>query len=496
MSATRVIKSAIKIPKRIERGPTDILKALASTVKYSPTEPESNLQDDPYLLPVTPNNKVIFNLSKLNGKMTARFFLNKYPELFFRDDSEPKINAFLPPEEFRADMEFTEDDIKWCIENMDSVNAIIAYNSMKEKGVKLSDEVLLQFFEMICYTNEDRILSLIEIQKKYFIRSSDQHLINQTWNTSSLAHKIFNEIKEDLDPSRVYGAMIAGLSKFNQHETARQVFEEFKETHLDKPLSVEAYDGLLRSVPRLNSSSTTAHDAVDNIVKHMESHLVMPNLLIFNSILDCYRLFNCDNSTAEKALKLINDLRELGIEPSFASYSSLFRILFKSRYRNRIEIFNATLDYILSNGDRSLEVRDQRDVNFLLISIRIFADGLHNMDLTNKLHKIYMRRPNLFSSNHFKSIYLDSHFMLMITTDSIRNTLDFYEAHVPSQFRPSVESYDALAEALELYQVEPDTVKKIGGDTIRYKVADKLKNTTIFRKDPQFEKACDELISQ
>ena len=487
MSASRLAKAAIVIPKRIERGPTDILKALASTIKHVPSEPDRLLQDDPYLLPIRPSDRNFYSLSKLSGISTAKFLLHKHPELFYRDDSEPKVRTFLPPEEFTAEMEFTEDDIKWCIENNDPVNAIVAYNALTKSDVKLSDETLLNFFELLCYSNEDKLYDLVEIQKSCFSKNSDRHLVNQTWNKTGLASKIFNEIKEDLDPPRVYSAMIAGLSKFNEHATAKQVFDDFKEFHANEGLYACAYDGLLASVPNLNSSVSTAHEAVDLIVRHMEEHLVRPNLRVFNSILTCYRRFVCDEETCRKAFNLLNDMRSLNIDPSLFTFINVINIICRSRqnYNKFGNIVPQLLD-IVNSDDSILSIRDDRDPQYLPIGMRIFASQLNSLQLANKLHKVYLKNPNLFIHGGQKQGYLDNYFKLIVTTESMDNIWKFYTAYVPMNFRPSADSYDALAEALDLYQADPKIVKKVGEDIVNFRLNDRIQNDSIFRKDPEY----------
>lgn len=496
MSAARIAKTAIKIPMRIERGPTDILKALASTVRHIPGEPDAVLQDDPFLLPVKPADRTIYTLSKLTGRSTAKFLLNKHPELFFRDDAEPKIDAFLPPEEFRADMEFTEDDIKWCIEHNDPVNGLIAYKSLQDKNVKLTNETLLNFFELICYTNEEKVLDPLDYQKIYFARDNERQLVQQTWKINGVASKIFNQIKEDLDPPRVYSTMIAGLSKFNEHATAKQVFEDFSTNHPDKGLYAIAYDGLISSVPNLNSSVATAHQAVDEIVGHMEQHLVMPNLRVFNSILDCYKRFNCDEVTCQKALKLVNDMRALEIEPSLFTYESLITILCKYKsgrvYR---KLVNDLLDYMVPD-DKLLSIKDDRDTMFLRNCMRLFANYLNSLQLANKLHKIYMKRPNLFASQNYRQMYLDNYFRLIITTERLENIINFYEMHVPMNYRPTADTYDALAEVLDLYQADESVVKRIGNDIITFGLGGRVKNDTIFRKYSDYVEALEQAMTK
>lgn len=496
MATAKVARTVLKIPSRIERGPTDILKALASTVKHVPGIPEISLQDDPYLLPIRPNDRRLYLLSKLNGIKTAKYILNKNPELFFRDDAEPKVDAFLPREEFNPDMDLGEDDIIWCIENNDAPNGVIAYKSLLEKGITINDDTLLKFFELLCYTNEEGLIDLIDYERTRFLPDSEENLVKQTWKNTGLASKIFNQIKVDLDPPRVYSAMIAGLSKYNEHNTAKEIFEEYRESHPDKGLYTMAYSGLLDSIRRAYSSVSTAYQALDEIVGHMERNLVKPDLLVFNSIMKTYRSFNVDDNTVQKALCLLNDMKTLNIEPSLFTYANFINILF--RYKGG-RVYGDLVDTILAeieSSDSILQIKDERDPAFLQTSMNVFVMYANSLKLAKRLHKIYLKEPNLFPNHRAKIRYLNTYFKLMVTTDSIENSLKFYRDYVPSAFLPSPDTYEALAEALDLYQVSEDIIKSIGKDIIEFKLFDKIKNDAVFRKDESYVEAIEKAFDR
>ena len=57
----------IVIPPRIERGPTDVLAALASTVGKDKTGPNYRYMDDPWLIPYKLGSKREYSLSKESG---------------------------------------------------------------------------------------------------------------------------------------------------------------------------------------------------------------------------------------------------------------------------------------------------------------------------------------------------------------------------------------------------------------------------------------------
>lgn len=487
MSAVRLAKVGLKIPKRIERGPTDILKALASTVKYVPATPNAYLQDDPYLLPTRTSQKNQFQFAKASGKDTARFLLNRHPEIFFRDDSEPKILAYLPDEEFREDMDLTIEDLIWCLDNNDVSNGLIAYHSLMKKEVKLDKETLLKFFEMICFTNEKKTIGKIEAEL-LCLYPNDHSLVDMSWKEKGLASKIFNEFKDELDPERMYSTMIAGLSRFNQHTSARQVYDDFKTVHPGKGLYPIAYNSLLDSVINLHSDQQAYEVSIADILEHMEANSVAPDLGVFNSILKCYRRFRGNREATNRAFKLINDMRSLNIEPSFFTFECLISLISRDRMsNNKLEMIGSLLDYI--NQVELNVMKDPRDIDFLKNVMYVCVVRENSYNLAKKLHKIYMMNPNFFAHSSSKQEYMDRFFRSMITSDKIENTLEFYKTYVPSDYRPSPDTYDCLADALDLYGVDEETVLSIGKDTIKYGLSGRMKNDAIFKKIPAYEEA-------
>lgn len=494
MSATRIAQAAIKIPKRIERGPTDILKALASTVKYQPSHPSALQVDDGYLVPRGPRSVAVCTLARLSGRNTAKFLLNKHPELFYRDDAEPKIPLYNPPEEFREDMNFTTDDLTWCIEHKDPVNGCIAYRALIEKeGVKLDQELLLQFFEMICFTNEDPVLDRMAFQKQFFARDSER-LSKQNWLHNGIASKIFNQIKQDVDPTRVYSAMICGLCRHNEHKVAREVFDEFREFKPDHGLVAEAYQHLIASIPNLESSAKRSHASVQSIVEHMEAHLVRPNLKVFNSILDVYKRFRCDADTVKLVFQLFADMQSLKIEPSLYTCACLILILSKEREvgSNR-EIISTLLNYMLHRPGGT-DVRDERDSQSFLAMMNVFAKKQVDLALANQVLDLQKKSPTLFQNDLMRNIFFDVYFELLLSSATLDKIMAFYDSHVPHSFRPSVENYDGLAEALDVFQASDEIVFRVGRDINSFRIGDKITNDQIFRKDPDFVKKQEESL--
>lgn len=80
----------IVLPKPIKRGPTDILYALAATVKRDPTAPHFKYIDDPYLIPKSQMAKVNYTLALESGRKAAHFVKSEHPHLF-------QVNIVIEP---------------------------------------------------------------------------------------------------------------------------------------------------------------------------------------------------------------------------------------------------------------------------------------------------------------------------------------------------------------------------------------------------------------
>lgn len=481
MSAARVAAQAIKIPKRIERGPTDILKALSSTVKFEPMT--SRAIDDPFLVPRHVQEFRIFRASKISGIKAARYFLEKYPELFFRDDAEPKIEAFVPKEHYLPDMEFSEIDIEWCIRNRDGINAAIAYRSMQEKGQKLSKETMLDLLEMLCFTCETSKLDREEHEKNFLFSNQQEKVV---WDKKGLAQEIFNELKgtADIDAPRIYSAMIAGLSRAGELEKARNLFEEYKQSH-NQPLMLDAYDMLIRAL-NTGSSAGGALETLGKILEHMRDHSVKPNVLIFNSILQTHLSFDKPDQYVQ-SLNLFNDMQSLDVKPSLYSYAAMFKL---SAYdRNKFRSLMAYAPELLGkikDSLKSYDLEDTRDLNFLL-DMMLLADRQRNMQLMQLIHQIYLQNPNLFSSAAKIDIYLRVMLNILINAGTLDEIMNHFRTYIPRYTnlgRDREQVLERLLEVMDLYQAPADFIKYVGQYALRMKI--KVRDDSLLKTDPDY----------
>lgn len=84
----------IVIPKKINRGPTDMLYTLSKTVGRDPTAAHYKFHDDPYLIPTSLFYKDQYALSQEAGKQAAQWIKREHAALFNVSKSESFV-AFI-----------------------------------------------------------------------------------------------------------------------------------------------------------------------------------------------------------------------------------------------------------------------------------------------------------------------------------------------------------------------------------------------------------------
>lgn len=166
------IDEKIEIPKRIPRGPTDILKALESTVSSDPTAAHYKYHDDPYLIPMSNIGKRTFAMAQEAGRKAAYWIRQEHADLFNHREADPIIKAFLPRVVYDENSDVTEDDLKHVIEDVQVADAYFVYKLLKNKGVEISEKTQQDLLELLCYFNSENTLSEEFIEERWFKQSS------------------------------------------------------------------------------------------------------------------------------------------------------------------------------------------------------------------------------------------------------------------------------------------------------------------------------------
>nr|XP_037281139.1 protein PTCD3 homolog, mitochondrial-like [Rhipicephalus microplus] len=436
-------KQTIVIPKRIPRGPTDILKALASTVQKDFTAPHYKYHDDPFFIPASNVAKRTFALAKESGRKAAKFFLDKYPDSFVHNPAQPSVEAFNPKKKYTAETEVEESDLMACIENVDLDSAVVVYQNLKTKGTAISQDLLQSFLELLCFYNCKQPLDE-DLTEERWQRQIAPRETRKSWKDGGLAEQVFDSI-ENKD-GRAYAALIQGMAKHYHVDKAYELFQEMTSKGMTPPL--EVYNSLLSVVPFLRESYDSRWELAKEIMQGIERNQLKPNITTMNTALEIVSRFGASPSARKYALQIFSEMKHLGIEPCLASYYYLLVIYCKTRGAPST-ILHSIMKEI---ENKSFEMRDPKDVFFFVSAMDVCHNHLLDKDLAYKVHELlnYGTNYNMIGDSFKESIYYQNFFKLLCSTENIDVFFDMYNKYVPNIYTPEPSVVCDILEAVDL----------------------------------------------
>uniref|UniRef100_A0A131Y211 Small ribosomal subunit protein mS39 n=1 Tax=Ixodes ricinus TaxID=34613 RepID=A0A131Y211_IXORI len=436
-------RDTIIIPKRIRRGPTDILKALASTVKQDYTAPHYKYHDDPFFIPASNVAKRTYALAKESGRKAAKYFLDKYPNSFFHNPAEPNIEAFNAKPKYTAESDVVETDLTKCVDAADVDSAIVVYHNLKAKGVQVSQESLQSLLELLCFYNCKQPLDE-DLTEERWHRQMAPRETRKSWKDGGLAEQVFDSL-ENKD-SRAYAAVIQGMAKHFQVDKAYELFKEMQSKGLTP--SIEVYNGLLSLVPFLREGYDNRWDLANELMRGIENDGLKPNISTMNNVLEIISRFGASPSARKYALQTFSEMKHIGVEPSLASYYYLLVIFCKTRGAPSTILHNIMKE--LEN--KTFEIWDPQDVFFFVSAMDVCHSHLLDKELAYKVHTLlnFGENYNLIGDSFKESIYYQHFFKLLCSTENIDTFFDIYNKYVPNIYTPEPSVICEIIEAVDL----------------------------------------------
>ncbi|XP_028132318.2 protein PTCD3 homolog, mitochondrial [Diabrotica virgifera virgifera] len=422
----------IEIPNRIPRGPTDILRALESTISRDPTASHYKYHDDPYLIPKSNVSKRTFAMAQEAGRKAAHWIRKEHADLFNHLEADPIVPSFLPKLVYTEDSKVTEDDLKKVIQDIQILDAQLVYQLLKKQGVVISPETQQSLLELVCYFNSDDTLPEEFIEERWFKQSSNQkERQRKTWKDGSFAEELFQSLENPTAES--YSAMIQGMSKYFQVERAWKLFEEAQQKGL--VLSPNTYNSLLKVANFLKESFEMRWTFIVNLLADMNRAGVKPNLGTMNAILHSLSTMGRGKSVREYALQVLAEFRGLGVEPSLGSW--YYVLITYCKERGPIStILHDILPHI-ENKDH--KIKDQSDTYFFVTAMDICRNHLKDVELAKRVDKLLHVGSNydLIGDSYKESIYYRHYFVLLATSIPLEEFMTTtYEILVPNIYVP------------------------------------------------------------
>ncbi|XP_028968730.1 protein PTCD3 homolog, mitochondrial [Galendromus occidentalis] len=440
-SKSSTAEPEIVIPQRIPRGPTDILRALASTIHKDHTAPHYKFIDDPYLIPVSNPEKRSYALAMESGRKAARYMLTNFPECFKNDPAEPKVELFNPPRAaFQPGAQNSEEDLVRCIDEINVAESLVVYENLKTHGIKISQENLLKLLQMVSFFNETPPDEMLSIESKHLKRKERQPRRNQ-WKVGGVAEKIFEEI-ENKD-GEAYSALIRGMLKHGNVDRGYKLFEEMLTKNLVPTRHV--FNHLIRWVPLLKESHQSRLAFLMELLNRMEECGVRPDLITFNSALSaCSRLGHTDRSKIVP--ELLAEMRFLGIEPSLATYGHIL----ETQCTPKTGPSDALHRVLAEVTQRQWEVRDPDDLFFLVVAMEKVVAYSPDRDLAYQLLDMAELNPHLLFNAYNESLFFQQLFKLLCVTEDFDQLMLVYNRLVPNTYSPEASVVQEILTCMQM----------------------------------------------
>lgn len=426
------IEQHIQIPKRIHRGPTDILQALESTLQRDYTAAHYKYHDDPYLIPMSNLGKRTFAMAQEAGRKAAHWVRKENSDLFQHREAEPMIEAFIPHKIYNENSDVSEDDLIKAIKDVQVSDSILIYKLLKNNNVNLSPNIMQQLLELVCFYNCVEPLGEEFIEERWFTQSmKSKERQRKTWKDGCFAEEIFISI--DNPGPEAYSAIVQGMTKYGQIDRAWQLFEEAQNKgHI---LSVDAFNSIIAVSDYLKEGYDFRWKFVLNILSSMSMAKVKPNLGTLNSILKILSTMGVGRAVKQHVLKTLSEFKTLGIEPSLASWYYVLISFCKERGPTSAILQNIMTEL---NG-KELKIRDSKDTFFFVTAMDICHHHLHDKELAKQVDNLLHLHNNydLIGDSFKESIYYRHFITLLSQTEPLDEFMEnVYQKLVPNIYVP------------------------------------------------------------
>ncbi|EEZ97978.1 small ribosomal subunit protein mS39 [Tribolium castaneum] len=422
----------IEIPKRVPRGPTDILRALESTVGRDPTAAHYKYHDDPYLIPLSNNGKRVFALSQEAGRKAAHWIRREHADLFQHREADPTIEAFVPPMVFDEKSEVAVTDLQKLIKTAQVSDAVVVYKLLKEKGAEVAPELEQGLLELVCYQNCEDGLSDEFIEEKWFKQSQKgKEKLRKTWKDGDFAEQLFMNLPNKTPEA--YCAIIQGMAKYYQVDRAVQLFEEAQQNNI--PLNTNTYNSLISAVNIMKESFDLRWSLVAQFLNQMKDAKLKPNLGTLNAILAALSSMGNPVGARKYALMTLSQFRELGIEPSLGSWS----LVLNTFYKDRGPVSTILHDIINLVENKEHQIRDLKDVHFFVTAMETCRFYLNDVSLAKRIDRLlhHGENYNLIGDSYKESVYYRHYFALLCANLPIEEFMnDVYYKLIPHIYVP------------------------------------------------------------
>jgi len=428
----------IVIPPRIERGPTELLEALASTVSKDYTAPHYRYHDDPWLIPYKTNNKRDFTLSKEAGKKAAQYILNKHPDLFVHNRivAEPPITAFQPRAAYNRD-NITVELLDNLVSSFQVQDSMEVFTLLKEKGKEIPAEIKQSLLELVAFHNEAEAEE-DGAESRGIIRTQER------WKAGGFVEELYSEGGEASESERV--AMLVGLGRHGGGQRVWQMYEECKASNDRIP--VEGYNMVISRVDKKEGVEKGV-GAIREVLMDMKDAGVAPTVATLISVLDVLsgiarsREKERYEACCRLALDMLAEFRVLGVEMSLGVYTNLLDIFVDNKNIHKSPILTDIINEL--EGKDMSHAQHSQDLWFFPSAMKV-CNLQNNVKLAWRLNEFLHTGQNarLLSDFQHETVYYSNFLNVVLQNDDFKTAIELYNKLTPHTLSPMFTYYQTL----------------------------------------------------
>uniref|UniRef100_A0A2D4PKE0 Small ribosomal subunit protein mS39 n=1 Tax=Micrurus surinamensis TaxID=129470 RepID=A0A2D4PKE0_MICSU len=264
-----------------------------------------------------------------------------------------------------------------------------------------------------------------------------------TWRENNNAERIFHLMPEKNVHS--YCTMMRGMVKHGECQKAFNMYADMVNKNLKADVST--FNTLILAAIDVKEKYIEKWACIEDLLRQMAEQDIQPNLLTFNSILKALK--QCGKVSRAKARLILNEMRALNIEPSFATY---YHLLCMS---HNIDGFPESQSHVLYAILNEIERKtfcpqDPDDVYFFTNAMKTCLE-LKDVQLAYRLHRVVEKAENRIMLGNMaqKNFYYMSFFELLAVMEHFDVLLKWYKELVPSAFYPNIRTIMLLLQALD-----------------------------------------------
>lgn len=418
----------IQIPKRIERSPTDILEALATTVQKDPTAAHYKFPDDPHFTVQSQFQKRMLALSKESGRKAAWWVVEEHKNLFQHKLADPPIEMFFPSKIYTKENS-NINVLNELIDKREVSNAITVYKILKEENIDVDNSLKLKLLELCCfYNSEDHGDERLEEEKWYFKVEEDASTL-KTWKSNGFAEELFLEFEND---PKATCAVIQGRIKYCDVNAGYDLYTNA--TFKGIPLNSGVYNGLISVVESLKQSDDERWKLILDFFREMNQKRIPADIDTLNSALKALARMSRLVRTEDSVFPLLSEFKRLNVEPSLGSYYFILKHVYHRQRNQAYDLLNTILARI---HGKEHKIRHPSDVYFfpLAMNLCLMTRNLSAAKLLNETLNVGQNY-KLLSNDMHESRYFRDFLRLVFSEESIETAMETYQALVPLVYVP------------------------------------------------------------